>query len=164
VPDYELNRFCPDQDCEGVAEPEEDLADGGVLRFFKCRMCETEFGYELIRDEAAAGNCSLGIPEPVRRAISINDLTPAETKRVLGPLSTDGPPSAVFLGNIGRRPELWDWTLLTARAASGRSLGSSTPRRSCTPCAAGALSRQPCCSMARRAAARLRAPVLSRLP
>jgi hypothetical protein len=48
-----------------------------------------EFGYELVKDEAQAGSCSLGIPEGVRRAAS---LAPKD--------------KGVFLGaTIGRRPE-----------------------------------------------------------
>jgi hypothetical protein len=92
--DYERNRFCPDEDCGGIAEPEEDLSEGGLLQYFKCRTCEMEFGYRLLRDEAMDGTCSLGVPEPVRKAASM-------------------PPKAggqVFLGSIGRRQELWDWT------------------------------------------------------
>lgn len=88
VEGYEQNRFCTDSECAGIAEPEEDLAEGGVLRYFVCRTCETEFGYELVRDEAAAGSCSLGIPEGVRRAAS---LEPAS--------------KGVFIGQIGRRPQ-----------------------------------------------------------
>jgi hypothetical protein len=86
---YEQNRFCLDSDCGGVAEPEEELTDGGVLRYFACSKCEMEFGYEVIPDGAAAGSCSLGIPEGVRRAAS---LPPDDSK--------------VFLGaTIGRRPQ-----------------------------------------------------------
>lgn len=85
---YEQNVFCIDSDCGGIAEPEEDLAEGGILRYYVCRTCGTEFGYELKKDDAAAGTCSMGIPEPVRRAAS---LAPQD--------------KGVFLGaTIGRRP------------------------------------------------------------
>lgn len=87
---YELNRFCLDSDCGGIAEPEEELAEGGLLRYWACAACGCEFGYELVKDEAAAGTCSMGIPEDVRRKAS---LAPAS-----------GQPG-VFLGaTIGRRP------------------------------------------------------------
>jgi hypothetical protein len=85
---FERNRFCLDSDCAGVAEPEEDSAEGGMLRYFTCSRCGMEFGYELVRDEDAAGNCSMGIPESVRRVASV----PPEGK-------------GVFIGQIGRRPE-----------------------------------------------------------
>jgi hypothetical protein len=88
---YEQNRFCIDSDCGGIAEPEEELAEGGLLRWWTCRGCGMEFGYELVKDEAAAGGCSLGIPAAVRAAASV--LVPDE-------------PARVFLGStIGRRPE-----------------------------------------------------------
>lgn len=85
---YEQNRFCIDSECGGIAEPEEDLTEGGVMRYYVCRTCETEFGYELLKDQAQEGTCSMGIPEPVRKAASL------------------APKPAVFLGStIGRRPE-----------------------------------------------------------
>ena len=85
---YEQNRFCADSDCGGIAEPEEDLGEGGILKYWVCRKCQMEFGYHLVKDEAAAGTCSMGIPEPVRRAASV------------------APPQSVFLGStISRRPE-----------------------------------------------------------
>lgn len=89
--DYTSNRFCPDEDCGGVCEPEEDLGEGGLLRYYKCGTCEMEFGYVIVRDEEAAGTCQLGIPESVRKAISIQPDSPAA-------------PRPVFLGTIGRRP------------------------------------------------------------
>lgn len=85
---YEQNRFCIDSDCAGIAEPEEELTEGGTLRYFSCTRCQTEFGYEVVRDEDAAPSCQLGIPEGVRRAAS---LAPQD--------------KGVFIGSIGRRPE-----------------------------------------------------------
>jgi hypothetical protein len=88
---YELNRACLDSDCGGAAEPEEELAEGGMLCYWRCTQCEMEFGYELVPDESAAGSCSLGIPEGVRRKAS----TPVPDS-----------PAHVFLGTtIGRRPQ-----------------------------------------------------------
>lgn len=92
VESYEQNRACPDSDCPGTAEPVEEPqgGPGSVLRYFVCGTCDMEFGYELAAGEAsAAGACSLGIPEGVRRAASV----PPEG-------------SQVFLGTtIGRRPQ-----------------------------------------------------------
>lgn len=86
---YEQNRLCLDSDCGGTAEPEDELAEGGTLRYYVCLRCEMEFGHELKRDEAVAGSCSLGIPEGVRKAAS---LAPQD--------------QGVFLGaTIGRRPQ-----------------------------------------------------------
>ncbi len=88
---YELNRFCLDSDCGGTAEPEEELAEGGLLRYWMCSRCFMEFGYETVPDESAAGSCQMGIPEDVRRKVSI----PVPDK-----------PAHVFLGTtIGRRPQ-----------------------------------------------------------
>lgn len=85
---YEQNRFCLDSECAGIAEPEEDLAEGGTLKYWVCRTCGMEFGFRLVKDEQAAGSCSLGIPEDVRRAASVP------------------PKEGVFLGaTIGRRPQ-----------------------------------------------------------
>lgn len=87
---YELNRFCEDSDCAGIAEPEETLAEDGLLRWWTCAACGMEFGYEHVKDESAGGGCSLGIPAAVRAAAS-------------APVP-DRP--AVFLGStIGRRPD-----------------------------------------------------------
>lgn len=99
APFYERNRFCLDSDCAGIAEPEEESqgGPGTLLRWWRCSRCEMEFGYELVANPDAPGSesaCQLGIPEGVRRAISI------EPDRKSGP---------VFLGGIGRRPQLWAW-------------------------------------------------------
>lgn len=85
---YEQNRFCIDSECGGIAEPEEDLAEGGLLRYWVCKACDTEFGHVTVQDEGAAGTCALGVPEGVRRAAS---LEPAS--------------KGVFIGQIGRRPQ-----------------------------------------------------------
>lgn len=88
---YDLNRFCPDSDCAAVAEPEEELTEGGLLRWWICGTCGTEFGYVVIKDDAQAGTCALGIPEGVRRVASAPQ--PDQSSRV-------------FLGaTIGRRPQ-----------------------------------------------------------
>ena len=88
---YELNRFCIDSDCGSIAEPEEELTEGGLLRYWTCTVCGCEFGYETVKDEAAAGSCQLGIPQAVRERVSI---------------SPPDKPARVFLGaTIGRRPE-----------------------------------------------------------
>jgi hypothetical protein len=84
---------CGDPECAeagGMAEPESD----GELRYYACTTCGYEFGYEMARQDEGA--CSLGIPEEVRRAASINpgSIAPAQEK----------PP--VFLSTtIGRRPQ-----------------------------------------------------------
>jgi len=79
---------CLDPECAergGMAEPESD----GDLHYYACTICGYEGGYE--QAVPAEGNCSLGIPEKVRRAASI-------------PLSQEQQP--VFLGAaIGRRPQ-----------------------------------------------------------
>ena len=88
---YELNRLCADSECASIAEPEEELAEGGLLRWWTCGTCGMEFGYELVKEESAAGGCSLGIPAAVRAVAS----APVPDK-----------PARVFLGStIGRRPE-----------------------------------------------------------
>jgi hypothetical protein len=77
---------CHDPECAedgGVAEPESD----GELRYYACARCGYEFGYQMARQDA--GTCSLGVPEAIRRAASIE---PAQE------------PQPVFLGTIGRRP------------------------------------------------------------
>ncbi len=88
---YELNKLCLDSECGGVSEPEEELTDGGIMRYWTCTACSMEFGYEVIKDEnAVEGTCSLGIPAAVRERAS---------------LPVPGKPAGVFLGSIGRRPE-----------------------------------------------------------
>lgn len=84
---YELNRLCPDSDCGGTAEPEEELTEGGLLRYWVC-ACGVEFGHEVIRDEAQGGTCQLGIPAAVRERAS----APVPDK-----------PARVFLGSTIRR-------------------------------------------------------------
>lgn len=85
---YELNRLCPDSDCGGIAEPEEELAESGLLRYFTCMTCLMEFGHELVKDETAGGGCSLGIPAAVRERAS----APVPDK-----------PARVFLGGTIQR-------------------------------------------------------------
>lgn len=104
--DYECSRPCPDSECPGTAEPEEELASGGVLRWFQCGTCSMEFGYQLTRSpEGVESACSLGVPESVRRKVSmLDELTPAEQARLRGFRSADKV-TPVFLGEIGRRPQ-----------------------------------------------------------
>jgi hypothetical protein len=73
-------RPCPDTECVGKSEPEED----GDLRLWVCTTCGFESHYE--RVQQPPGNCQLGIPEDVRQRASVS------------------PPQPVFL-QIGRRPE-----------------------------------------------------------
>lgn len=90
---YELNRFCPDSDCAGIAEPEEDFGEGGkILRYWVCRTCETEFGHQLIDAPGLPGDvCQIGIPARVRQLMD---------------QPFRGVPGRTFLGTtIGRRPE-----------------------------------------------------------
>ena len=88
---YEQARFCLDSDCGGKAEPEEELAEGGLLRYWACAECFMEFGHEMVKDDTAEGSCQLGIPAAVRERASV---------------PPPGQPERVFLGStIGRRPE-----------------------------------------------------------
>lgn len=82
------------EECEGVAEPEED----GEVRFYKCTRpeCGFEFGFEVI-GRPEQDNCQLGIPEDVRRMHGTG-------VTVHGPLP--GGAGVTFLGsNITRRAE-----------------------------------------------------------
>ena len=89
---YELNRFCPDSSCTGIAEPEEDPQGGGsgILRYWVCSVCEMEFGHQLVPRDQPESVCSLGIPASVREKFTPR---PVDQRK------------AVFLGAIGRRPE-----------------------------------------------------------
>lgn len=86
---YEQNRFCPDSECCCISEPEEELTEGGTLRYWSSQ-CGIEFGHVLVKDEGAAPSCQLGIPAEVRALASV---APPDS------------PGRVFLGDIGRRPE-----------------------------------------------------------
>jgi hypothetical protein len=83
---------CGDPECpesQPSAQPEAD----GDLRYYAC-LCGYEFGFE--KAAPAEGNCSLGVPEEVRRAVSIE---PGSSAPPQGP-------QPVFLGTtIGRRPQ-----------------------------------------------------------
>lgn len=88
---YEQDRACLDSECGGRAEPEEELAEGGLLRYWSCTVCLMEFGYEVVKEESAGGSCALGIPAAVRDRVS----RPVPDK-----------PARVFLGStIQRRPQ-----------------------------------------------------------
>lgn len=89
----ERSRPCPDPECGGTAEPEQD----GDHLYFECTRCGYAAGYHKAEQPTLAanqsGHCSVGVPEAVRRAASAamdNALTAAST---LGPLL-----------QIGRRP------------------------------------------------------------
>lgn len=56
---------CMDEDCEGIAEPEQD----GDIRYWACTRCGTEFGYQRV-SQPQPGACQLGLPEETRRALS----------------------------------------------------------------------------------------------
>lgn len=88
-------RRCPDPDCGGLAEPEQD----GDHKYFACVDCGFEFGWERVETsilaEDADGNCSVGVPASVRRAVS-----------GIGQPQEPPVPKPVSLGlTIGRRPE-----------------------------------------------------------
>jgi hypothetical protein len=90
VEHYATTARCPDSDCDSRAEPQEELAEGGMLGYWACTECGLEFGHSIVKDEAAAGTCSLGVPESVRRKASV----PVPDNQ-----------AHVFLGRtIGRRP------------------------------------------------------------
>jgi hypothetical protein len=61
---------CPDEECPGQGEPDGDAE----LRYHSCNVCGYEWNYERISEqvlaEDGAGNCSIGVPEGVRRASS----------------------------------------------------------------------------------------------
>lgn len=61
-------RRCPDPDCGGTAEPEQD----GDHRYHECTACGYGFGYQKLEtvSVSTAGACSVGIPEGIRRAAS----------------------------------------------------------------------------------------------
>ena len=83
---------CGDPECAaagGMAEPESD----GVLRYYACTTCGFETGYQTAGQDENA--CAAGVPEEVRRAVSIS---PDRTAPPRG-----GQP--VFVGTIGRRPQ-----------------------------------------------------------
>lgn len=92
---YELNRFCLDGDCAGIAEPEEDLQGDKLLRYWVCRTCDMEFGHMLVENPAASSSssCQLGI----------DDATLHRLNTV--PSRSAAAPGQVFIGGIGRRPE-----------------------------------------------------------
>lgn len=87
---------CGNPECAergGMADPESD----GELRYYACTRCGYEFGYE--QASRPEGACQLGVPEEVRRSLSIAgrsiDIPVPE-------LTEEG--RKVFLGAIGRRP------------------------------------------------------------
>lgn len=59
---------CPDPECRGVAEPDQD----GDHIFYECQSCGYQFGWEKAPAPAitgdSEGSCSIGVPESVRRA------------------------------------------------------------------------------------------------
>lgn len=56
---------CPDPDCRGTTEPEQD----GDVAYDECNTCGYATGWRRIEDpEANQGGCPVGIPEGVRRA------------------------------------------------------------------------------------------------
>lgn len=64
-------RECPncrsEYDIETMVEPEVD----GDHRYWECEECGFAFGYEKIEEGVRIeGNCSIGVPESVRRAAS----------------------------------------------------------------------------------------------
>jgi hypothetical protein len=87
---------CMDPECrypQPSAEPEAD----GPLRYYAC-PCGFEFGYSAAAPEA--GSCALGVPESVRRALSIAGRSAGIP---VPALTEEG--RKVFLGpSIGRRP------------------------------------------------------------
>lgn len=62
---------CADSECDGQGEPDGD----NELKYYTCDNCGYEFGYQRIPQtvisEDQAGNCSVGIPEEVRRRASV---------------------------------------------------------------------------------------------
>lgn len=81
-------------DNEGLVEPELD----GSHRYWECPECGYAWGYERIEEGVRLeGNCSLGVPESVRRAAS------APTERAIAEERRAQP---VELGlTIGRRKD-----------------------------------------------------------
>lgn len=63
-------RPCTDPSCDGTAEPEQD----GDHRYWSCPECGMDFGYEKVETsviaEDSSGNCSVGVPEEIRRQAS----------------------------------------------------------------------------------------------
>jgi hypothetical protein len=59
---------CADPGCRGRAEPEQD----GDHTYFECVTCGYGFGFQRVETIAVNrdGQCSVGIPEDVRRAAS----------------------------------------------------------------------------------------------
>lgn len=83
MPQVELALECPS--CGGRGEPEQD----GECQFYSCEVCQYEFGYSLLKQDA--GSCQVGVPAQVRTRFQQPQRSP----------SGDAP---VFLGTIGRRP------------------------------------------------------------
>jgi hypothetical protein len=52
-------RPCPDPECPGLAEPEED----GDHRYWACAECGYESGYEKTKSTATV--CSAGVPQVI---------------------------------------------------------------------------------------------------
>lgn len=76
---------CIDPECGDMAEPEQD----GDHRYYACG-CGMEFGYSRMQTtvlaEDADGNCSVGIPEDVRRAASQPMLTAMAKEKAAAPV------------------------------------------------------------------------------
>jgi hypothetical protein len=93
---FEDERPCFDPDCAGVGEPEQD----GDHKYWTCTTCGNDFGFvkmpTAVLAEDQDGNCSIGVPEEIRRASS------APMQRAMAGEQSRQP---VDLGiSIGRRP------------------------------------------------------------
>lgn len=92
-------RECPncrsEYDIETLVEPEVD----GDHRYWECEECGYAWGYERIEEGVRIeGNCSIGVPESVRKAAS----APMEAA-----LAGQSAPGVTNLGlTIGKRPGL----------------------------------------------------------
>ena len=90
---------CRDPSCEdpetgerSLAEPDQD----GEHKYYVCEVCGMEFGYTQIEQAAATGNCSIGVPETTRRALS----------GTMEKLMTERDPNKVSLGlTVGKRQD-----------------------------------------------------------
>jgi hypothetical protein len=88
-------RPCANPECDNQeVEPEQD----GEHLYFECEECGYGFGWEKIEEGVRLeGNCSIGVPESVRRASSAG---------MEGAIAAQKPAGVVDLGlSIGRRPQ-----------------------------------------------------------